>query len=271
MIADGWELQPSEADWLYFSGFTLAGFRFPYVAKIWPDFNRFVFYILLPGRAPKSRRLQVAEYLTQANYGLQIGNFEMDLTDGEVRYKSSIGFDGDALTPALIRQVIYPAVKAVEVYFPGLLKFVQAEPGQTIQTDSWTDSGLANGRLATDLLGFTAVDITDNPDLVAQRLDELFDGIKAFVTAVTGNDEAALESARQQLRGLQEVLMKHGLTTNEQMAELPDKIHAVYHQDQAKRRQDMAVGFEMLAEEMMGVATAVSQLLHTQAESYRQE
>ncbi len=29
----------------------------------------------------------IAEYLTRANYGLQIGNFELDHSDGEIRYK----------------------------------------------------------------------------------------------------------------------------------------------------------------------------------------
>lgn len=271
LSADGWELQPSEADWLYFSGFTLAEFRFPCVAKIWPDSNRLVFYILLPQRTPESLRLPVAEYLTQANYGLQIGNFEMDLTDGEVRYKSSIGFADIDLTPALIRQVIYPAVQAVEAYFPDLLKVLQMEFGQTIQTEFWTHSSLSNGRLATDLLGFTAVDITDNPDHVARRLGELFGGIQAFVTAVTGDDETALEATRQQMRGLQEVLTRHGLTTDAHMAELSDKIHAAYHQDQAQQRQETAAGLEALGQVIMEAATAVSQHLHTQAERYKQE
>jgi hypothetical protein len=128
-----------------------------------------------------------------------------------------------------------------------------------------------NGRLATDLLGFTAVDITDNPDLVARRLEEMFGGMKAFVTAVTGSDETALALARQQMRGLQDVLIRHGLTTNEQMAELPDKIHAAYHQDQARRRQEIAAGLEELARVITETATAVSQHLQSQAEAYRQE
>ena len=33
---------------------------------------------------------QVCEYLTRANYGLVMGNFEMDHTDGEIRYKVSM-------------------------------------------------------------------------------------------------------------------------------------------------------------------------------------
>lgn len=140
----------------------------------------------------------------------------------------------------------------------------------TSRSEQVNDFQEADGRLATDLLGFTAVDITDNPDLVARRLDELFGGIKAFVTAVTGHDETALASARQQMSDLQGILMKHGLTTNDQMAELPDKIHAAYHQDQAQQRQAMATGLDELGQVIQEVATAVSQHLQTQAERYRQ-
>ena len=39
---------------------------------------------------------RVGEYITRANYGLLLGNFEMDLRDGEVRFRSSIHFHEDA-------------------------------------------------------------------------------------------------------------------------------------------------------------------------------
>jgi len=32
----------------------------------------------------------VNEFLTRANYGLNIGNFEMDFQDGEIRFKTAI-------------------------------------------------------------------------------------------------------------------------------------------------------------------------------------
>jgi hypothetical protein len=64
---------------------------------------------------------QVAEYITRANYGLRIGNFEMDYSDGEVRYKSSLDFEGEPLTPKLIKNAMYPAVHTMDLYLPGLL------------------------------------------------------------------------------------------------------------------------------------------------------
>lgn len=128
-----------------------------------------------------------------------------------------------------------------------------------------------HGRLAKELLGFTAVDIADNPEMVAQKLGELFAGIKAFVTAVTGDDETALESAGEQMRDLQATLKKHGLTTNDHMVGLPDKIHATYHEDQTRQRQEMAAGLEELAQEITWAADAFSQHLRSQAECYSQQ
>ncbi len=44
-------------------------------------------YISLSGDAESMAN--VCEYLTRANYGLSIGNFELDFRDGEIRYKVS--------------------------------------------------------------------------------------------------------------------------------------------------------------------------------------
>jgi hypothetical protein len=41
-----------------------------------------------PMNVKQQARPQVAEYLTRVNFGLKIGNFEMNYADGEVRYQS---------------------------------------------------------------------------------------------------------------------------------------------------------------------------------------
>ena len=43
---------------------------------------------ICPIKATEDVRLQVAEYLTRANYGMKIGKFELDMNDGEVRYQT---------------------------------------------------------------------------------------------------------------------------------------------------------------------------------------
>lgn len=90
-------------------------------AQIRVDLEQFLFYVIAPVKAPEEVRADVAEYITRANFGLRIGNFELDYRDGEVRYKSSVDFEGEALTPGLIKHAIYPAVHTMDFYLPGLL------------------------------------------------------------------------------------------------------------------------------------------------------
>lgn len=99
------------------------------------DLEEFLFYAVAPVKVPEEVRMAIAEFLTRANYGLRIGNFEMDYSDGEVRYKSSLDFEGQTLTSDLIRNAIYPAVHTMDRYLPGLLRvsFGGATPHEAIE------------------------------------------------------------------------------------------------------------------------------------------
>ncbi len=96
-------------------------------AQAMDDQSRFLFYSVSPTNIPEEKRAAVAEYLTRANYGLIIGNFEMDYNDGEVRYKTSIDVEGDRLTLALIKQAVYANVFTFDRYLPGLEAVISGE------------------------------------------------------------------------------------------------------------------------------------------------
>lgn len=49
---------------------------------------------ICPMNAGEDERASVMEYVTRANYGLRNGNFEMDVRDGEVRYKCYLNTKG---------------------------------------------------------------------------------------------------------------------------------------------------------------------------------
>ncbi|MEA5602728.1 YbjN domain-containing protein [Nostoc sp. UHCC 0252] len=86
--------------------------------------NQFVFYSICPVNAPENKRLAVAEFLTRANCGMMIGNFELDFTDGEISYKTSIDVEGDRLSFALIQRVVYANVTMMDEYLPGILSVI---------------------------------------------------------------------------------------------------------------------------------------------------
>src|SRR5262249_17088927 len=74
-----------------------------------------------PSNVPEEKRVEVAEFITRANYGLVIGNFEMDYADGEVRYKTSVDVEGGELTAKMVENVIRANVMTMDRYFPGLM------------------------------------------------------------------------------------------------------------------------------------------------------
>jgi hypothetical protein len=85
-----------------------------------PEVEQVVFYSVAPVRAPEVLRPAVAEYLTRANWGLIMGNFEFDYSDGEVRFKTSIQLNGTPLTASLLHPLVYNNVAAMGQYLPGL-------------------------------------------------------------------------------------------------------------------------------------------------------
>lgn len=82
------------------------------------------FYSVLDLSIPEDNRLAVAEYLTRANYGLNIGNFELDFSDGEVRYKTSIDVEGGQLTTTMVKNLVYNNVLTMDKYYSGIMSVV---------------------------------------------------------------------------------------------------------------------------------------------------
>jgi hypothetical protein len=89
--------------------------------------EQFIFYSLCPLLAPEDKRTAVAEFITRANDGMIIGNFEMDFNDGEIRYKTSIDIDGDELTSDIIKRLVYANVTMMDDYLPGIIAVIEKD------------------------------------------------------------------------------------------------------------------------------------------------
>jgi hypothetical protein len=69
---------------------------------------------------PEEAREALALFLTRVNFGILHGNFELDLDDGELRYKTSIDVRGSALTEALFENVMVANVSMFDRWVPGI-------------------------------------------------------------------------------------------------------------------------------------------------------
>ncbi len=131
---DDWKFQQYEGNSFLRMGFSGDNGSWECIADAKDDRNMFVFYSIASVKVPEKKRAAVADYLTRANYGLLIGNFEMDFNDGEVRYKSCIDVTGDRLTGALIKRLVYANVFMMDKYLPGLMNVIYSNtaPAQAI-------------------------------------------------------------------------------------------------------------------------------------------
>ena len=96
-------------------------------ARSYDEQSQLIFYSLYPMPIPEDKRAIVAELITKINYGMIIGNLEMDFADGELRYKTSIDVDGDRLSTALVKRLVYGNVLTMDEYLPAITAIVNEE------------------------------------------------------------------------------------------------------------------------------------------------
>lgn len=81
-----------------------------------------LFYSEFPVEIPKDRWSAVTEFLMLANYGMPIGNFEMNLDNGKIRFKTGIDIEGDRLSRALFKGIVQANLTMMTRYLPGVVE-----------------------------------------------------------------------------------------------------------------------------------------------------
>ncbi len=79
-----------------------------------------LFYTTLKVHAAAQRIPAMLEFVARANFGLAVGNFELDPDDGEIRFKTSVDVNNTELTRGLLSGLTSLNVAAVHVYLPGI-------------------------------------------------------------------------------------------------------------------------------------------------------
>ncbi len=101
--------------------------QFNCFAKLRLEQSQLVFYSIFPIRTPKDKRMLMAELITRANFGMVIGNFELDFNDGEVRYKSSLDFEGVGLLDKMLENLIHANILTMDRYLSGLYALIYSD------------------------------------------------------------------------------------------------------------------------------------------------
>jgi hypothetical protein len=123
---DEWRYEEIPGEFAIRFAFTGKNARYECFGRANEEHEIFVFYSIVPVRVPEEQRLLVAELVARINYGLNIGNFEMDMNDGEIRYKTSIDVEGGELSPRMAETLIAVNISTTDRYFPALMDVLYA-------------------------------------------------------------------------------------------------------------------------------------------------
>jgi len=127
---EGWEYYKLPAETAYAPGFKLDAAarngRWMCIANIREERKQVVFYSVCPVTAPENKRHSIAEFVSRANYGMVLGNFEFDFDDGEIRFKTSFTTGNQPATPTLIKQYVYTNIAMMDKYLAGIMAVLYA-------------------------------------------------------------------------------------------------------------------------------------------------
>ena len=116
MVEEGWPIQYDPDDPTIFTTFEGQNGRRRAVVVFEPSLERLLVYAILIETGAASSRPQQLELLTRVNYGLGSGCFEMDLDDGEIRYR--ITLPAVMAMPHVVLPMLADACMTVDTYAP---------------------------------------------------------------------------------------------------------------------------------------------------------
>ncbi|MBQ4050860.1 MAG: YbjN domain-containing protein [Oscillospiraceae bacterium] len=145
-------------------------------------------------KVPENSRPAVTEYITRANYGLFLGNFQMDLNDGELIYQTYAAFYDHRAMQQEVRRVIQVAIHMAERYGQGFYDIINygvdpAEAVKFFESDDAKGKSMVGGSSgsAASSASSTVSDAPSAPaagpnefsDLVVEMTDEQLDAVIA--------------------------------------------------------------------------------------------
>ena len=129
LINDDWNYSFDEERGLFKFGLSLKSKlkSINYIVDIKTD--ACIVYATAPVGADSKNREEImtmAEFICRANYGLKNGSFELDMRDGEIRYKSYIDCDDQLPSEAIIKNSVYITAMMFDRYAPGITGIIFA-------------------------------------------------------------------------------------------------------------------------------------------------
>lgn len=106
-----------------------------YLFRVQEGNNLLAVYGILPFLIPESHQSAAMLLITQINYDMLIGNLEMDISDGEIRYKNAIDVEAVGLDDHIIEHLLQTVIAMTTVSYELFSDLMNTpEPSENMST-----------------------------------------------------------------------------------------------------------------------------------------
>lgn len=94
--------------------------QFRGVACVDENIGVLCFYSLCPVTVPAKHLPRALELVSRLNFGHMLGNLELDVDTGQLRFKTSLDVEGEELTEGLVANCVYANIASMEQMLPAI-------------------------------------------------------------------------------------------------------------------------------------------------------
>ena len=127
LVQDGWDFDYDEKNEIV--RLTIQGVNAEYYCFIIVDEEQesLLCNTHIREKIPFAKRLEVCNFMNRANYELANGNFEMDMDDGEIRFRTFLDLANSEPSKEQILNLVWNGAQGFDTYYPGIMKIVHED------------------------------------------------------------------------------------------------------------------------------------------------
>jgi hypothetical protein len=101
--------------------------KFQCIADLIEEENRLIFFSVCGANTPESKKQDMLQLLNSLNYQLFFGNFEMNMQDGEIRFRTSISLNHIELNRNFVEELILSNIITMDKSLPSIIGLMFGE------------------------------------------------------------------------------------------------------------------------------------------------
>ena len=120
--ANEWKHEPNYENKTVESGMNCDNASLRIVVAVDSEYDLVQCIVPYQTKAPVAIRGEVAELICRINYGMRLGKYELDFSDGEIRFHLASVINPDVITEEIVRRLVHTSFLTADKYYPAFMK-----------------------------------------------------------------------------------------------------------------------------------------------------